>query len=66
MLMDKVKQYAFENRFRRLILETQSCNYPAISFYLKYGFELCGFDLTCYSNNDLKNKEVRLEFHYLL
>jgi ribosomal protein S18 acetylase RimI-like enzyme len=64
--MKVAKQHAIKKRYRRLVLETQSCNFPAISFYLKCGFELCGFDLAGYSNSDLKNNEVRLEFHYLI
>ncbi|WP_112109506.1 hypothetical protein [Mesotoga sp. Brook.08.YT.4.2.5.1] len=51
---------------RRLVLETQSSNFPAISFYLKYGFELTGFDTACYTNRDIDNHEFRMEFHYLL
>jgi len=47
---------------RMLVVETQSCNVPAINFYLKNGFELIGFDITAYSNEDIKRKEVRLEF----
>ncbi|WP_367362134.1 hypothetical protein [Mesotoga sp.] len=41
---------------RRLVLETQSSNFPAISFYLKYGFELTGFDTACYTNRDIDNQ----------
>ena len=47
---------------RMIILETQSCNVPAISFYLKHGFELVGFDAASYSNKDLEKGEVRMEF----
>jgi len=47
---------------RMLIVETQSCNVPAINFYLKNGFELVGFDTAAYSNEDIARKEVRLEF----
>ncbi len=47
---------------RMLIVETQSCNVPAINFYLKNGFELIGFDVANYSNEDIERKEVRLEF----
>lgn len=65
-LMDAARDYAITSGMRRLVLETQSCNYPAISFYLKYGFELAGFDTACYSNEDIERREVRLEFHYLL
>lgn len=46
---------------RAIVLECQSSNYPAISFYLKNEFELTGFDLIAYSNQDIENHEVRLE-----
>jgi len=45
-----------------LVLETQSCNLPAIDFYLKHGFELLGLDTAAYSNEDVAKGEVRLEF----
>ncbi len=44
-----------------LVLETQSCNAPAIDFYVKNGFILIGFDSTAYSNEDVVKKEVRIE-----
>ena len=63
-LMELAKQQAdLENR-RAIILETHSCNVPAISFYLKEGFELIGFDSCCYTNSDIEKKEVRLDFGY--
>jgi len=52
---------AKEKRARMLVLETQTCNVPAINFCLKQGFELIGFDTTHYSNKDIEKKEVRLE-----
>jgi ribosomal protein S18 acetylase RimI-like enzyme len=33
---------------RCLWLETQNLNYPAVRFYLRQGFELCGLDETLY------------------
>ena len=57
------EQVNLEHR-RAIILETQSCNVPAISFYLKEGFELIGFDSCCYSNNDIDKREVRLDLGY--
>jgi len=51
-----------EKRARMLVLETQSCNVPAINFYLKHGFDLIGFDTAAYSNEDIGKREVRLEF----
>lgn len=57
------KQADLENR-RAIILETQSCNVAAISFYLQEGFELIGFDSCCYSNRDIDKKEVRIDLGY--
>ncbi len=47
---------------RALVLETQSCNDPAIRFYQSCGFELIGLDSTHYNNDDIQRGEVRLEF----
>jgi hypothetical protein len=44
-----------------LVLETQTCDVPAINFYLKFGYELIGFDTAAYSNEDIEKREVRLE-----
>lgn len=60
-LMDLVKEKALDYKCRVIILETQTCNEKAIAFYLAQGFSLFGFDRSCYSNNDIENKEVRLE-----
>ena len=56
---------ALEKR-RAIILETQSCNTAAISFYEHEGFRLIGFDSCCYSNNDISKKEVRIDMGYFL
>lgn len=47
---------------RMLVLETQSCNTGAVEFYRKNGFELIGFDLAHYTNEDVSRNEFRLEF----
>lgn len=65
-LMDLALKWAKDEGYRALILETQSGNDPAISFYLKYGFKLIGFDTCTYSNNDMREQNVRLELGYLL
>lgn len=46
---------------RMAVLETQTCNVPAIAFYRRMGFEPIGFDLCSYSNADPEQNEVRLE-----
>lgn len=65
-LMAVAKEQARLERRRALILETQSCNVGAISFYLREGFTLIGFDSCCYNNRDLERKEVRLDLGILL
>ena len=44
-----------------LVLETQSYNSKAITFYKKHGFEIIGFDRYAYSNHDPENHEMRIE-----
>jgi ribosomal protein S18 acetylase RimI-like enzyme len=60
-LMNHAVTIAKEKGARMLVLETQTCDVPAINFYLKFGFELTGFDAAAYSNEDIEKKEVRLE-----
>ena len=61
-LIEVAKEQARLEHRRAIILETQSCNVNAIGFYRHEGFSLIGMDICCYSNNDIKRKEVRLEF----
>jgi ribosomal protein S18 acetylase RimI-like enzyme len=61
LLMKYAVKISKERGARMLVLETQTCNVPAVNFYLKKGFELIGFDTTHYSNEDIEKKEVRLE-----
>ena len=48
------------------VLETQSCNEHAISFYKKHGFEIIGFDLYAYTNIDPDRHEIRIEMGRML
>lgn len=57
-MIDYVKSF---HKYRGIILETQSCNYPAISFYKKCGFKLSRIDINEYTNEDVQNKEVRID-----
>jgi len=50
LLMGFALKVAKEKGARMLVLETQSCNVVAITFYLKQGFVLIGFDSAAYSN----------------
>jgi len=60
-LMAKAIDYARSKKMRGLVLETQSCNEPAIRFYQSCGLRFIGLDATHYSNDDILKREVRLE-----
>lgn len=60
-LMNTILEEATLSGARMAVLETQTCNENAISFYKKHGFEIIGFDLYAYSNADPKRHEVRIE-----
>lgn len=60
VLLDAIQEAAASGA-RMIVLETQSCNENAIAFYRKNGFEIIGFDLYAYSNDDPERHEVRLE-----
>jgi ribosomal protein S18 acetylase RimI-like enzyme len=45
-------QASHQPRARCLWLETQNVIYPAVRFYLKLGFRLCGLDETLYQPDD--------------
>lgn len=62
-LMGRMLEHARkEPGCRGAILETQSCNVPAIHFYRSQGFLLNRIDLREYSNEDVQRNEVRLDF----
>ncbi|MFW9818244.1 MAG: GNAT family N-acetyltransferase [Candidatus Thorarchaeota archaeon] len=65
-LLEYAISKAKEWNCRALILECQSSNYPAISFYFQNGFNLTGFDLIAYSNQDVERHEVRLEMSRII
>ncbi|MCR3906835.1 MAG: GNAT family N-acetyltransferase, partial [Tenericutes bacterium] len=60
-LFQYIMQFAKSEGARAIILEVQSCNDPAIQFYMKQGLHFVGLDTISYTNNDVQNKEVRLE-----
>ena len=61
LLMELILSEAVKSGARMVVLETQTCNENAISFYKKHGFEIIGFDLFAYSNADQERHEVRIE-----
>ena len=65
-LMDLAKTVAAQDGRRAVVLETQSCNAAAIAFYRSQGFTLNGFDRSCYGNDDVQRREVRLDLVFFL
>ena len=63
---DEVIKEANKRNARMVVLETQTCNEYAISFYKKHGFRIIGFDLFAYTNTDLERHEVRIEMGKML
>ena len=62
LLFEHVESLAKSLGARALILEVQSCNDPAINFYEKHGLHFVGLNTIAYTNEDVQNKEVRLEY----
>lgn len=60
-LMNRILGVAKEKGARMAVVETQSCNEKAISFYRKNGFDIIGFDLYAYTNTDKERHEIRIE-----
>ncbi|MDE6551198.1 MAG: GNAT family N-acetyltransferase [Clostridia bacterium] len=65
-LMNFAKKRAGEMNCRLLILETQTSNADAVAFYIAQGFNVIGYDVTCYGDQDATRGEVRLELGYKL
>ncbi len=59
-LMDRARAFAMDKHCRAIAAEAQSTNWPALCFYRKMGFEICGVDEHHYTNRDLERKEVAL------
>lgn len=64
LLIEKVKEIARQEDRRIIILETQSCNIPAIDFYMSHGFTFAGTNIYFYSNIDIEYDEVMIEMAY--
>jgi ribosomal protein S18 acetylase RimI-like enzyme len=60
-LVDTLAEAARAAGARTLWLETQNVNYPAVSFYRRLGFRLCGLDETLYDPRECPG-EIALFF----
>lgn len=52
-LLNAARKWTIEHNLRRLIVETQTKNYPAIRFLEKRGMSLCGYNDLYYPNQDI-------------
>lgn len=52
-LLRAARYWALENELSRIMLETQTKNYPAIRFAQKHGFVYCGYNDRYYRNGDI-------------
>jgi ribosomal protein S18 acetylase RimI-like enzyme len=59
-LIHRAEEFGVQRRCRAISVETQATNWPALVFYTKMGFEICGVDDHYYTNRDLERKEVAL------
>jgi len=64
-LIAYAKERARDLGARQIVLETQTCNLPAIGFYLAAGFTPIGLDTSYYKNDDIERGEVRIELGLL-
>lgn len=61
-LVDAVCEFARSVQARSVWLETQNINYPAIQFYERSGFSLCGLDTGLYDPSGIKTPDIALFF----
>lgn len=52
-LLRAARQWAVEQGLRRIVVETQTKNYPSIMFLQKRGFSFCGYNELFYPNQDI-------------
>jgi GNAT superfamily N-acetyltransferase len=52
-LLAAAERWAAEQGHRRLFIEMQTKNYPAIRLALKHGYEFCGYNDHYYSSQDI-------------
>ncbi len=64
-LLERGIQWARENNFPGIMLETQDDNVPACTLYQSYGFVLSGFDRNVYKAVNPNTKETAL-YWYLI
>lgn len=64
LLMDKVKNWAQDNRMAGMMLETQNNNVGACKFYERYGFFIGGFDKYVYKGINQLSDEIAIYWYF--
>lgn len=59
-LVEALKHESKRAGARGILVETQTSNYPAVAFYRKHGFDICGFNDHLYTNRDRETFDVAL------
>jgi GNAT superfamily N-acetyltransferase len=52
-LLKVARRWAYEHAITRLMLETQTRNFPSMSFCLSSGFAFCGYNDRYFENQDI-------------
>jgi len=52
-LLRTARQWALDNGLRKIMMEAQTKNYPAIRFVQKHGFVYCGYNDRYYTDGDI-------------
>ncbi|MCW5947672.1 MAG: GNAT family N-acetyltransferase [Fimbriimonadales bacterium] len=60
-MIGSVEQAARHFRARGVVLETQTCNVPAIEFFNRLGYSFWSVDTRFYSNDDIAKRDVRVD-----
>ena len=61
-ILRELAQRAKKEGLRAIITETQPANRPAMDFYLKSGFRLCGYSDRYYTNTPRSSDQIALFF----
>jgi len=64
LLVEALQSECRRSHMRGITVETQTSNLPAVRFYLKHGFSVCGFHEYLYTNNDMERNDVALFLYW--
>ncbi|RMF02957.1 MAG: GNAT family N-acetyltransferase [Chloroflexi bacterium] len=53
LLIKSARKWAMQHQLKKIMLEVQTKNFPAIAFAQKLGFQFCGYNEQFYTNGDI-------------